>query len=203
MKSKRLIPLVSILVIGVGSLLFFNTPPSSPPTLVFKGYERSATNDDVTAKLELRNTTDKVIWLKYYSGSGYPLTPPFLVRPIVPPPKSTNDMGTKITFGFGSFITSGEKLLPGSTVLLEFPLHSGEPAKQVGISYYHGNFSNGFDFVTSFYTPFLDDRANLKDKAAWYWQRFKRKLNAPQHHEIWCADVMSFQAGATNASPIR
>jgi hypothetical protein len=95
----------------------------------------------------------------------------------------------------------GEKVLPGNTVRLEFPLRSGESAKQVGVSYYFGRFSDGNDFLSNLGTPALDSRASWKHKAVFYWQRFRRGLKAPQRLEIWCADSLSFQAGTTNSPP--
>lgn len=201
MRAKRLVPAAFVIVIAIGSWLLFNTAPTSPPTLVLNRYEASATNASAVAKLELRNTTGEAIWL-YYCGSEFPLAAPLLERPTAPPPKPANGMETNIySLSVGSFFMRGEKVLPGSTVRLEFPLRAGEPAKQVGVSYYFGRFSDGNDFLSNLRTPLLDSRASWKDKGVFYWQRFRRRLQAPQRHEIWCADSISFQAGTTNSVP--
>ena len=116
------------------------------------------------------------------------------------PSESTNSLETKVySFSVGSFFTQGEKVLPENSVLFDFPIHSGEPEKQVGVCYYFGTFSDGNDFVSNLWTPLLDNRANLKDKASFYWQRLRRR--PPQRHEIWCPDALSFQSGTSNSPP--
>jgi hypothetical protein len=198
-KAKRLIPPSLIVLLAVGGLLlFFNTPSTSPPTLVFKGYEISATNTNTIAKLELRNTTGRTIWL-YYSGSRPPFGPQFLERADSESSKPTNGIETSLRFG-NSFI-EGKKVLQGDSVQLEFPLHSGESAKRVGTIYYLGRFSDSGDFVSHFWKPYLDSNANWKVKAAFYWQRLSGKFKAPEGHEIWCNDLLSFQDAITNSPP--
>jgi hypothetical protein len=119
MRAKRLIAAASVIVIAIGGLLFFNTKRTSAPTLVLIGYEDSPTNASATAKLELRNTTGRAVWLRYLSHSGqeFPLRPPLLERPTVRPRKAVNGMGTNIySLSIGSFFMRGEKVPPGSTV---------------------------------------------------------------------------------------
>src|SRR5262249_13901387 len=162
---------------AIGSLLFFSPAPS-PPKLVLTGYERFATNANEKAKLELRNTTGRVIWL-IYSGSGSPLKPPLMERPTVPPPLPTN--GSNVyELHLGSFFMQGEKVLPGNTVRLEIPVRSEESPKQVGLSYYIGKFSDETDFLNHVCTPLPSNSGNLKDRAVYYWQRFRRKLRTPE-----------------------
>jgi hypothetical protein len=105
------------------------------------------------------------------------------------------------SIGARSFFTQGEKVLPGSSIRLDVPLHSGEPPEYVGVSFYFGRFSDGNDFLSNLWTPLLDSRANWKDKWVFYWQKFRRSLKAPEHHEVWCADSLSFQAGSTKFPP--
>jgi hypothetical protein len=201
MRAKRLIPAAIVIVIVMGGLLLLNLRRSSTPVLVFIGYEGSATNAIAIANLELRNTTRKTIWLRY-SGTEYPLKPPLLELPKKPLTKLTNGLETNIySIRVGSFFMHGEKVLPGNSVRLDVPLHLGEPPKQAGVSYYFGRFSDGNDFLRNLRTPLLDSRANWKDRAVFYWQRFKKRLKAPQRHEIWCEDSLSFQAGTTNPPP--
>ena len=179
--------------------MFWNARPNSYPVLAFKGYERSRTNAAQFARLELRNTTSRAIWLRY-SGAEFPLSPPFLERPIAVPPRATNAIETNVySIRLGSFFMHGEKLLPGTSLPMDFPLHSGEPAKQVGISYYVGTFVDGNDFISNLGTPLLNKSANWKDKAAFQWQKYKRRLSrSPKHHEIWCENPLAFQAGISN-----
>ncbi len=185
----------------MGGMLLLNTPRTSSPTLILNEYEGSGTNAGAIAELELRNTTGKAIWLSY-SGSEFPLRPPLLERPTGPLPKPAHGMGTNVySLRVGSFFMRGEKVLPGSSIQLDVPLHPGESPKRVGVSYYFGRFSDGNDFLSNLGMPLLDSRANLKDKTAFYTQRFRRKLKAPQRHEIWCADSLSFQARTTNSLP--
>jgi hypothetical protein len=201
-KAKRLIPAALIIIlVAIGGLLFFNTPPAALPTLVFKGYDSSATNGSVIANLELRNTTHRAIWLNY-SGSESPFGPEFLEKPTVVPPKLTNGTETNhYSLRAGSFFLFGKKVLPGDSVRLEFPLRSGESAKLVGVTYYLGRFSDGNDFLSHLWRPYLDSKAPWKDKAAFYWQRFRGRFKAPERHEIWCKDLLSFQEGITNSLP--
>jgi hypothetical protein len=190
MRAKRLIPAALIILLAIGGLLlFFNTPSNSRPTLVFNGYQISATNTNAIAKLELRNTTGRTIWLRY-SGSVSPFSPPFLEQPTVVPPTNV----ARIFF-------QGKKVLPGDSLRLEFPLRSGEPARLVGLIYYFGKFSDGIDFLQHMRVPALDSRANLKVKVAFYWQKFRRRFEAPERHEIWCNDLLSFQDAITNSPP--
>jgi hypothetical protein len=173
--------------------------PSVHPTLVLNSYEVTGTNTN--AKLELRNTTWRPVWL-YYSGSEFPLQPPFLERPTVVPLKAANGFGTNIySLRVGHFFMHGEKVLPGDSIRLEFPLRSGESPKHVGVSYYVGNFSDGNDFVNHFLRPYLDSKANLKDKARFYWRRFRERFKSPERREIWCEDLLSFPEAATNSPP--
>ena len=157
-----------------------NKRPSLCPVLVFKAYEGSAANSGQVAKLELRNATKRAIWLSY-SGSEFPLSPPFIERLAAVPPKATNATKTNVpSIRLGSFFMHAEKLLPGNSMLFDFPLHSGEPTKQVGIWYYLGTFVDGSDFMDNLRTPVLNQRANWNDRGAFYWQKLKRSFRAPQ-----------------------
>jgi len=148
MRAKRLIPVAAIVLLAVGALLFFNTTPRLHPTLVLNGYELSATNTNAIVKLELRNTSRRPIWL-YYSGSESPLQPEFLEKPIVVPPKPASGFGTNVYADrVGSFFLYGKKVLPGGSSRLEFPVHSRESPKHVGVVYYVGKFSDGNDFLS-------------------------------------------------------
>jgi hypothetical protein len=188
------IPTAIVIAIAVGGLLLFNSQRPSTPVLVFIGYEASPSNASAIAKLELRNTTRKTIWLRY-SGTEFPLRPPLLELPAKPTPKLTN--GIALNIRLGSFFTHGEKVLPGDSVRLDVPLHSGESPKQVGVSYFSGSFSDSNDFLGHLRVPLLYRRASWKDKALFYWQRFGRKLKAPHRQEIWCPNVLSFQEHAS------
>jgi hypothetical protein len=81
-------------VLAIGGLLFSNTSPTSAPTLVLDGYEGSATNASAIAKLELRNTTGKAIWL-CCCGSEFPLGAPLLERPTSASTKPTEWYGNE------------------------------------------------------------------------------------------------------------
>jgi hypothetical protein len=203
-KTKRLIPaaVIIILVAIGGLLLFFNTATTPRPMLVFRGYEISATNTNAIAKLELRNTTGRDIWL-CYSGNEPPLRPPFLEKAAAVPPNLTNNIRTNVYsyMAMGSiFLVVGE-VLPGDSVRLEFPLSSGVSAKHVGITYFVGKFSGERDFLRHYFKRYLVINANWKDKAAFYWQRLRGKFKAPERHEIWCEDLISFQDAITNSPP--
>jgi len=199
MRAKRLIPAFIVLIIIGGLLLFFNTASPSRPILVLKGYG-SATNDSVVANIELRNTTGRDIWL-CYRGSRPPFGPQFLERSTASPSTPTNRIETSLRVHLGFSFIEGKKVLPGDSVPLEFPLNSGESAKQVGVIYYFGRFSDSADFVSRFWKPNLESKANWKDKAAFYWRKLTGKFKAPERHEIWCNDLMSFEAATTN-SPV-
>jgi hypothetical protein len=199
--AKQLIlgALIVLIIIG-GLLLFFNTASTSRPMLVFKGYEISATNTNAMAKLELRNTTGRDIWL-CYRGSRPPFGPQFLERSTASPSKPTNLIETSLRVHLGFSFIEGKKVLPGDSVPLEFPLNSGESAKQVGVIYYCGRFSDSADFVSRFWKPNLDSKANWKEKAAFYWRRLTGKFKTPERHEISCDDLLSFEAAITNSPP--
>jgi len=197
MRAKRLIPTALIFLIAIGGwLLFFNSAPPSRPTLVLKGYEISSTNIYAMAKLELRNTTGRDIWLCYWASeaSEFPSHLQFLERSTVGPPKLTND--------FKAFPYSfAEKVLPGDSVRLKFMLHSGQPADYIGINYYSGRFSDETDFLSQLFRSYLDNKVNWKYKASFYWQRLTGKIKRPERHEIWCNDLLSFEAATTNSLP--
>jgi len=106
--AKRLMAAAFIVLIIIGGLLlFFNTAPSSRPTLVFKGYDSSATNGSVMANLELRNTTGRDIWLYYsgwrYASRRYRLRPEFLEKPTTVPRKLMDETNVNSLFPGGSF----------------------------------------------------------------------------------------------------
>jgi hypothetical protein len=191
--AKRLIPAAIIILVAIGGLLLFNTATTPPPTLVFKGYEISATNTNAMAKLELRNTTGRDIWL-CYCVSEFPSHLQFLERSTAGPPKLTND--------FRAFPYSfAEKVLPGDTVQLKCPLNSGEPAKHVGINYYFGKFLDENDFLHHLSTPVLLRKLDGTLKPVSFWQRLRGKFKAPKRHEIWCNDLLAFEAATTNSLP--
>ena len=78
--------------------------------LEFESYERSGTNGAQFAKLNLRNTTGKPIWLL---GEDYPPRRGFLKRPVTAQPLSTNNTGPIYSIRLGSIFMSGEKVPPG------------------------------------------------------------------------------------------
>jgi hypothetical protein len=195
MKIRWLIPLIFMIAILIGIFLCFQTPPNSGLVLVFTGYEISSASKRQIAKLELRNSTGAPIWLQY-SGEEFPLRAPFLERPLVAPPRLTNSIGPAVySLRAGSFFFSGEPVLPGGSVAFEFPIFLGEPAKQAGVVCYTGTFADGNDFLGSLSTTGLNTKAGLKDKAAFYLERLKRKIKAPRYHEVWCTNTLSFQSG--------
>jgi hypothetical protein len=174
--------------------------PGSRPVLDFEGYERSETSAGQVAKLKLRNTTSKPIWL-FLSGENFS-RPEFLERPVAVQPPGRNDPRTNVhSIRLGSFSISGKRVLPGKSLEMEFPLVSGKAPEQVGLCYYVGNFKDGNEFIHSLRLPLLIGRASLKDKVEFYWENFKRKLTAPKCYEVWCAQPLSFQTGkATNSA---
>jgi hypothetical protein len=89
-------------------------------------------------------------------------------------------------------------LLPGQSLLLEFPLVPGKPASQVGVDFYVGNFRDGNDFLSNLQTPLLGSNVSFKDKAAFYWEKTKRRFKALKRYEVWCPQAVCFQAGTTN-----
>jgi hypothetical protein len=194
MKRQRLIILASIILIVFVGFVYWNAGSSSHPVLVFKGYERSGTNAAQSAKLELRNTTRTPIWL-LLEGEKFPLSPGFLERPMVIPPKTTNGVETIFrNLRIGSFFMNGKKLLPGDSLGLEFPLVSGKPPEQGGLTCYVGDFKDGNDFINNVMIVLLDDRATLKERIKFFWEKIKRSLKAPRHFEVWCPQPLSFQS---------
>jgi hypothetical protein len=191
MKTRRVALLISVLAAAVGGGVFFGTRPTPAPVLVFDGYSGSVTNRKLFANFELRNTTGRTIWL-LYSGEEFPLSPPFLERPIAVQPQLTNGVG--LNFEIGHVFSTGEKVPPGGKMLLEFPLHPGEPAKQVGLRYYSGKFTNVFDFMNSTRIQ-ADSRAKWKRVLTDYWCRLGGSSKPARSREVWCEEMLSFQTG--------
>jgi len=191
------VALAIIIPIFLGGLLFGILRPSSPPVLMFRGYRGSPTNSTQIAKLELRNTTSKTIWL-YFSGEEFPLQGTFLEGQLEAVTKATNTTWTNITVRFTHEFCEGRRVLPGKSLLLELPLHPGQAARHVGIWYYGGTFADGNDFVNSQWLPLLNSNASWKETAAFYWGRLKRTFKGPKRHEVWCPVVLSFQSGSSS-----
>lgn len=181
MKPKRLITLLSVIVIVIGGWLYFNSRSGSVPELVFKGYQTVATDGQSVAKFELRNTTRKTIWLCYL-GRG-PLGPPFLRRSAAASQKPTSHWGTNIIVTAGSFFEGARNMRPGDRVELEFPLRSDDGPQQVGIMCYGGSFTDSNDFLSQLSTPTW---ANWKGKAAFYWHKLNRRLKGFKRYDVWC-----------------
>jgi hypothetical protein len=193
-KTQRLIASLFFVAACLSVFALFNSRPSPRPCLLVRAYEGSTSNAVQVAKLELHNTTSKDIWL-YYSGEEFPLRPPFIERRLSVLPTAANASETNVfSVRIGHFFMHGEKLVPGDSVVLDFPLHDGEPAKLVGVSYYLGTFADGNDFIGNLGTPLLDDRANLKQRAEFYFQKFRRSFRAPKQGEVWCSTALSFRS---------
>jgi hypothetical protein len=129
-----------------------------------------------------------------FGGEEFPLNPPFLERPLVEIPTNGNGNGTNLySIKAGSFFMRGEEVHPGASLILDFPLISGKPPELVGISYYTGSFNDGNDFIGNLGVPLANTGASLRDKAEFFWERFKRRLRGPQYHEVWCSQSLSFQ----------
>src|SRR5208283_3400883 len=159
MKKSRLVFLAFFVLVLAAGLIFWLARPGSRPVLVFKGYEPAGTNSTRIARLELQNTTRKTFWIEF-AGTEFPLSPGFLVRPMVAPPRATNGAETNLySFAVGRFFMRGERLPPGETLKLDCPLRSGTAPEWVGISCYLGKFRDGNDFIDSLGIQVLDDRA--------------------------------------------
>jgi hypothetical protein len=101
--------------------------------------------------------------------------------------------------GSGLIIMRGEKVLPRGSLTLEVPLISGKPAAQVGICCYAGRFKDGNDLLSHLGTGLLGQKASLKEKGEFYWERFKRRFNGRRRYDIWCPQTVCFQASTSNA----
>lgn len=192
--NRRTIIVLAIATFGVSTgLLFEIHEPSSDPVLVVEGVERSETNSTQLVKLRLDNRSRKSIWL-LFSGEGFPLRPPFLELSAAVMANNTNVYSI---IRAGSFFMHGEEVLPGKSLSLDFPVVSGEPAKQVGVSYYVGDFKDGNDFTSSLGILVLANQASLKDKIEFFFDKFKRSLKRPKYGEAWCAQALSFRSGVS------
>jgi hypothetical protein len=179
-----------IVVAGFGTL---NFRPDGEPLLIFKGYSARTTNGTQLATFELRNPSKRAIWL-CYSGTEFPLKAEFLERPMTVPTCEENTQQTNVyILSVGSFFMQGEKVLPGGSLMLEFPLISGKPASQIGVCCYAGKFSDGNDFLSHLGTPLLDQKATWKEKGEFYFENARRRFKAPKRYEIWCSQPVCLQ----------
>ena len=165
------------------------------PVLVFAGYSSVPTNATRIANFELRNASHRAIWLSY-GGREFPLAAPLLERHVGVPTKA-NSSQWNISASIGSYFEEGKRVLPGRSLLLEFPLVSGQPASQVGVAFYVGNFNDGNDFLGNLGIPLLDLNANLRDKAAFYCEKLKRSFRSAERHEVWCPQIVCFEDAAS------
>ncbi len=197
MKRRRRIALGIFTLAVLASLIFWKAQPSSSPVLVFEGYETAATNGTQLVRLKLQNTTRQSVWLFFSGDAGSTITPGFLERPMIAPHETTNAVQTNLySVKIGSFFMYGEELRPGASRFFDFPLVSGKPAEQLGISYYVGSFKDSRDFFAHMALPILQNDASFKDRLKFYWEKFKRHFGGPKQREVWCQQPVSFQKGA-------
>lgn len=200
MKRPRFLFFVfGAIIVCIGFLASVGTQ-SPRPVLEFVSYETPGTNAEQFAKLVLRNTTGKSIWL-YSEGPLASKSQPRFLRQRATP--ATRRGTNNITIIGGSYIVRAEEVLPGTDREMEFTLYPGNAPEHAGIYCYTGNIKDASDLFRVVWTPTLKKHANLKDKIEYYWDRLKWKLKDARRYEVWCPQLLSYQTEkATNSMKV-
>jgi hypothetical protein len=204
-KKERIGILVSAPIVLVFLFVFCTKSKDASPVLELKGYEFRGTNAGLIAKLKLKNTTYRTLWL-FLSGTDYPLRPVFdrhplvVEHPLVTLPASNNVYSLNVV---EPFFMSAQPVRPSETLDLEYPMTAQEIPERVGLDFYTGNFADGNDFFENMIVHGSVQPAGLKQKLKSALIKLKRHFKAPRYHQVWCAETLTYQQKLASTSADR